>query len=184
MYSTNNEGKSIVAEIFIRTLKSKIYKYMTSISKNVCIDKLDHIVNEYNNTYHTTIKMKPIDVKDNTYINTDKDTKDKDPKFKVGDRVRISKYKNIFAKGYTPNWSEEIFVIKKVKNTVPWTYVITDLNGEEIMGTFYEKELQKTNQEEFRIEKVIKRKDNKMFVKWKGYDNLFNSWIDKKDLIK
>ena len=133
MYSTNNEGKSIVAEIFIRTLKSKIYKYMTSISKNVCIDKLDHIVNEYNNTYHTTIKMKPIDVKDNTYINTDKDTKDKDPKFKVGDRVRISKYKNIFAKGYTPNWSEEIFVIKKVKNTVPWTYVITDLNGGNIL---------------------------------------------------
>ena len=102
--------------------------------------------------------MKTIDVKDNIYINTDKETNDKDPKFKVGDRVRISKYKNIFAKGCTPNWSEEVFVIKKVKNTVPWTYVINDLNGEEIMGTFYEKELQKTNQEEFRIEKVIKRK--------------------------
>ena len=131
---------------------------MTSISKNVYINKLGYIVDEYNNTYHTTIKMKPIDVKDNTYINTGKETNDKDPKFKVGDRVRISKYKNIFAKGYTPNWSEEVFVIKKVKNTVPWTYVINDLNGEEIMGTFYEKELQKTNQEEFRIEKVIKRK--------------------------
>ena len=130
---------------------------MTSISKNVYIDKLDERVNEYNNTYHTTIKMKPTDVKDNTYINTDKDANDKDPKFKVGDRVRISKYKNIFAKGYTPSWSEEVFVIKKVKNTVSWTYVINDLNGEEIMGTFYEKELQKTSQEEFRIEKVIKR---------------------------
>ena len=113
------------------------------------IDKLDDIVDEYNNTYHTTIKMKPIDVKDNTYINTDKKTNDLDPKLH---RVRISKYKNIFAKGYTPNWSEEVFVIKKVKNTVPWTYVINDLNDEEIMGTFYEKELQKTNQEEFRIE--------------------------------
>ena len=158
MYSTHNEGKSVVAERFIRTLKSKIYKYMTSISKNVYIDKLDDIVNEYNKTYHTTIKMKPIDVKDNTYINIDKETNDKDPKFKVGDRVRISKYKKIFAKDYTPNWSEEVFVIKKVKNTVPWTYVINDLKGEEIMGTFYEKELQNTNQEEFRIEKVIKKR--------------------------
>ena len=146
LYSTNNEGKSAVAERFIRALKSKIYKYMTSISKNVYIDKLDDIVNEYNNTYHTTIKMKPIDVKNSTYINTDKEINDKDPRFKVDDRVRISKYKNIFAKGYTPNWSEDIFVIKRVKNTVPWTYVINDLNGEEIMGTFYEKELQKTNQ--------------------------------------
>ena len=91
---------------------------MTSISKNVYIDKLDDMVNEYSNTYHTTIKMKPIDVEDNTYINTDKETDDKNPKFKVGDHVRISKYKNIFAKDYTPNWSEEIFVIKKVKNTV------------------------------------------------------------------
>ena len=98
-YSTHNEGKSVVAERFIRALKSKIYKYMTSISKNVHIDKLDDIVDEYNNTYHTTIKMKPIDVKDNTYINTSKEINNKDPKFKVGDYVRISKYKNIFAKG-------------------------------------------------------------------------------------
>ena len=102
MYSTHNEGKSVVVERFIRTLKGKIYKYMTSISKNVYIDKLDNIVDEYNNTY-TTIKMKPIDVKDNTYINTDKEFNNKDPKFKVGDYVRISKYKNIFAKGYMPN---------------------------------------------------------------------------------
>ena len=118
MYSTHNERKSVVAERFIRTLKSKIYMRVTSISENVYIDKLDDIVNEHNNAYYTTIKMKPIDVKDNTYINTNKETNDKDPKFKVGDRVRISKYKNIFAKGYTPNWSEKVFVIKKVKNTV------------------------------------------------------------------
>ena len=121
------------------------------------IDKLDDIVNEYNNTYHRTIKMNPIDVKDNTYINIGKEVNDKDPKFKVGDHVRISKHKKIFAKGYTPNWSEEVFVIKEIKNTVPWTYVINDLNGEEIIGTFYEKESQKTNQEEFKIEKVIKK---------------------------
>ena len=108
----------------------------------------------------------------------------KDPKFKVGDHVRISIYKNIFAKGYAPNCSEEIFVAKKVKNTVPWTYVLNDLNGEEIVGSFYEKGLQKTNQKEFRIEKVIKRKGNKLYVKWKGYNNSFNSWIDKKDHIK
>ena len=107
----------------------------------------------------------------------------KDPKFKVDDHVRISKYKNIFAKGYTANWSEEVFVIKRDKNIVPWTYVINDLNGEEIIGTFYEKELQKTNQKEFRIEKVIKRKGDKLYVKWKGYDSSLNSWIDKNDLV-
>ena len=129
------------------------------------IDKIDDIVDEYNNTYHTTIKIKPIDVKDNAYITTNKEFNDKGPKFKVGDHVRISKYKNIFSKGYTPNCSEEVFVIKKVKNTVPWTYVIKDLNDEEITGTFYEKELQKTYQEEFRIEKVIKRKGDKIYVK-------------------
>ena len=109
--------------------------------------------------------MKPADVKDNTYINADKEINNKDPKFKVGDHVRISKYKNIFAKGYMPHRSEEAFVIKKVKNTVPWTYVINDLNDEEITGTFYEKELQKTTQEEFRIEKVIRRKGDKLYVK-------------------
>ena len=103
MYSTHNEGKSVVVERFIRTLKGKIYKYMTSISNNVYIDILDDIVDEYSNTYHTAIKMKPIDVKDNTYINADKEINNKDPKFKVSDHVRISKYKNIFAKGYMPN---------------------------------------------------------------------------------
>ena len=111
MYSTHNEGRSVAAERFIRRLKNKIYKNMTSKSKNLYIDKLDYIVNKYNNTYHKTIKMKPIDVKDNTYINTNKKINEKDPKFKVGDHVRISKYKNIFANGYTPNWSEEVFVI-------------------------------------------------------------------------
>ena len=127
-------------------------------SKNVYIDKLDDIVNEYNNTYHRKIKMKPVDVKDNTYIDSmelhsKKEVNDKDPKFKVGDCIRISKCKNIFAKGYTPNWSEEISVVSKIKNTVPWTCIINDLNGEEIIGTFYEKELQKINQQEFSIEK-------------------------------
>ena len=148
---------------------------MTAISKNVCIDKLDDIFKECKNTYYTSIKMKPVDVKDNTYIDFKKEINNKDPKFKVGYHVRISKYENIFANGYMPNWSEEIFVIKKIKNTVPWTYVISDLNGEEIIGTFYEQELQATRQNEFRIEKVIKRKGDKLYVKWKGCDNSFNS---------
>ena len=147
------------------------------------IDKLDDIVGEYNNTYHTTIKMKPVDVKENTYIDSKKEINDKDPKSKVGDHVRISKCKNIFAKGYTPNWSEEVFVISKIKNAVPWTYVINNLNGEEISERFYQKELQKTNQKEFRIEKVIKRKGDKLNVKWKGYDNSFNRWINKKNFV-
>ena len=156
---------------------------MTSISKNVYIDKLDDIVKKYSNTYHTSIKMKPVDIKDNTYIGFKKEVNDKNPKFKVGDRVRISEYKNIFAKGYIRNWSEEIFVIKKIKNTVQSTYILNDLNDEEIIGTFYENKLQKTDQKEFRIEKVLKKKGDKLYVKWKGYDNSFNTWIDKKDIV-
>ena len=118
MYSKHNEGKSVVAERLIRTMKNKIYKCMTSISKIVYIDKLDDIVNEYNNTYHRTTKMEPIDVKNNKYIDFGNEVSYKDPKFKVGDHVRISKYKNIFAKGYTPNWSGQNFEIKGIKNTV------------------------------------------------------------------
>ena len=106
---------------------------MTSVSKNIYIDKLDDIVDKYNNTYHSRIKVKPVDVKINTYIGSSKEIDDKNPKFKIGDIVRISKYKNIFSKGYIPNCSEEVFVIKKVKNTVPRRYVINDLNGEEIV---------------------------------------------------
>ena len=156
---------------------------MTSISKNVYIDKSDDLVNKYKNTYYRTIKMKPVDVKSSTYFDFNKENNKEGPKFKVSDHVRISKYKNIFVKGFVLNWFEEIFVIKKVKKTVPWTYVISDFNGEEIVGTVYEKELQKTNQKEFRVENVIKRKGNKLYVKWKGYDSSFNSWIDKKDSI-
>ena len=183
MYSIHNEGKSVVAERFIRTLKNRTYKYITAISENVYIYKLDDIVYEYNNIYHRTIKMKPVDVNDNTYIDFDKEVNNKDPKFKVGDYVRIPKYKNFFAKGCMPNWSEEVFIISKIKNTVPLTYIINDLNSEEIIRSFYEKEFQKTNQKEFKIEKVLKRKVDKLYVKWKGYDNSFNSWIDEKDLV-
>ena len=109
---------------------------MTLVTKNVYINKLDDIVGEYNNTYHRSIKLKPVDFEDNTYIYFKKEVNDKDPKFKVGDHIRISKYKNIFAKGYMPNWFEEVFVVSKIKNKVPWTYVINDLNSEEIIGAF------------------------------------------------
>ena len=127
--------------------------------------------------------MKPVDVKSNTYIDSSKEINDKNPKINIGDNVIILKYKKVFAKDFTPNWSEEFFVIKIVKNTVPWTYVINDLNGEEIFGTFCKNELQKTNQNEFRNEKVIMRKGDKLYVKWKGYNNSFNSWRDKKDTV-
>ena len=182
LYSTYNEENSVVAEIFIRTRKNKIFKHITAVSKNVYFDVLDDIVNKYNNTVHRTIKMKPIDVTSDSYAEYNEDFNKKDPKFKVGDHVRISKYKNIFAKGYTKNWSEEVFIISKIENTVSWTYVISDLNGEPIARSFYEKELQETSQQVFRIEKVLKRKGDKLYVKWKGYDNSFNIWIDKKDL--
>ena len=155
-----------------------IYKHMTAISKNVYFDVLNDIVDEYKNTYHRTIKMKPIDVKSDSFAEYNEESNEKESKFKAGDHVRISKYKNIFAKEYAPKWSEEIFVVKKIKNTVPWTYVISDLNGEKIAGSFYEKEFKKTNQKEFRIEKIIKRKGNKLYVKWKRYNNSFNSWVD------
>ena len=143
MYSTYNERKSVVAERFIRTLKNKLYKHMTATGKNVYYGVLDDVVNKYNNTKHSTIKMKPIGVGDNNkrvYID---EHNEKGSRFKVDDRVRISRYKNIFAKGYTPNWSKEIFIVDKINDTVPYMYNLKDLNDEEIIGSFYDRELQK-----------------------------------------
>ena len=147
----------------MRTLKNKIYKHMTTVSKNVYYDILDNIVDKYNNTYHKTIKVKPINVKDDSFAEYNEKSNEKDLKFKAGVRVRISKFKNEVANRYTPNWSEEIFGVKKNKKYCALNYTISDLNGEEIMGSFYEKELQKTNQKEFRLEKVIKGKGNKLY---------------------
>ena len=143
MYSTYNEGKSVVAERYIRTLKNKLYKHMTATGKKVYY-VLDDVVNKCNNTKHSTIKMKPIDIGDNNkrvYID---EHNEKDSRFKVGDRVRISKFKDIFAKGYAPNWSSEIFIVDKINDTVSYTYNLKDLNDEEIIGSFYDKELQNT----------------------------------------
>ena len=144
MYSVHNEGESVIAERFIRILKIKIYKYMTTISKNVYIDKLDDIVNKRNNKYHAAIKMKPVDIKSSTYINSRKEINDEYLKFKIDDIDRILKYKNISAKGYVPSQSEEVIFIKNVRTTVPQTYVISDFKGEEIAGMFFEKKTAKS----------------------------------------
>ena len=131
MYSTFNEGKSVVAERFIKTLKNKVFKYMTTISKNVYIYVLNDIINRYNNTVHKTIKIKPIAASNDVECN--EDSNKKNPKFKIGDRVKISKYKNKFAKGYVSNWSEDVFIVNEIKNTVPLTYTISNLNGVKVI---------------------------------------------------
>ena len=126
---------------------------MISISKIVYIDKLEDIVNKYSNTYHSTIKVKPVDVKLNTYINSSREINDEDPSFKIGDIVRILKYKNIFEKFCVPNWSEEVFMIKKVKNTLPWTYVISDTKGEEFLQRFTKKKCKKQIRKSLELKK-------------------------------
>ena len=143
MYSTHNEGKSVAAERFIKTLKNKIYKYVTSISKNVYIDKSDHIVNKYNNTCHRTIKMKPVDVRPSTYIKSSKEINYQDPKSKISDIVRISKYENILAKGYVPNWSEEVFVIKKLKTLFRGHMLLVILKVKKVLESFTKKNSKK-----------------------------------------
>ena len=144
MYWTYNEGKSVAAERFIRTLKNTLDKHMTATSKNVYCDVLDDVVNKYVNTKHNTFKMKPIDVKNNNKRVKIDEHNEKDSRFKVGDRVRISKFKNVFAKRDTPNWSTKIFIVDKINDTGPYTYNLKDLNDEEIIGSFYDRELQKT----------------------------------------
>ena len=191
LYSTENEEKSSVVERLIRTMKEKMWKYFTANSTNVYIDVLPDLVKEYNNTRHSSIKMTPVKAskKENELmvwrnLYPDRlEIRDINPKFSVGDKVRISKKKKTFEKGYTTRWTEEIFTIAEVQHTQPPTYKIADLNGEEIKGTFYEPELQKTSQEIFRIEKVIKRGKKKSLVKWKGYSDDFNSWVDNKDIV-
>ena len=188
LYSTENEEKSSVVERWIRTMKEKMWKYFTANSTNVYINVLSDLVKEYNNTRHSSIKMTPVKAskKENELmvwrnLHPDRlEIRGINPKFSVGDKVRISKKKKTFEKGYTTRWTEEIFTIAEVQRTQPPTYKITDLNGEEIKGTFYEPELQK---ELFRIEKVIKRGKKKSLVKWKGYSDDFNSWVDNKDIV-
>ena len=191
LYSTENEEKSSVVERWIRTMKEKMWKYFTTNSTNVYINVLPDLVREYNNTRHSSIKMTPVEASEKknefkvwkTLYPNRLDILNINPKFSVGDKVRISKKKELFEKGYTTRWTEEIFTITKIKRTSPITYKIADLNGEEIDGTFYEPELQKTSQQLFRIEKVIEKGKNKSLVKWNGYSNDFNSWVDNKDIV-
>ena len=206
IYSTENEEKSSVVERWNRTIKRIMWKYFTANNTSEYIKVLPDIIHKYNNTYHRSIKCSPTIAREpssyqhvfNSLFDSDEKRSTssssssassivKPPKFKVGDRVRIVKKKNIFEKGFTPNWTEELFTISAVKRTQPVTYTLADTKGESIQGTFYEQELQKTKQEIYRIEKVVKkRKRNdgtqEVYVKWKGYNNNFNSWIPIEDL--
>ena len=191
LYSTENEEKSCVVERWNRTMKDKMYKYFSANSTRKYIDVLDEMVNNYNSTRHSSIKMTPVaasDIKNESVVwknlNGGKPVYDIDFKFKVGDKVRITKKKGLFEKGYTPRWTEEVFTVSQIQYTNPPTYKITDNNDEEIQVTFYEKELQKTSQQIFRIEKVIRKRGNKSLVKWLGYPDSLNSWVDNQDLVR
>ena len=186
LYSTENE-----VERWIRTMKEKMWKYVSANSTNVYISALPDLVREYNNTRHSSIKIAPVNVskKENElrvlrnlypdHLKID----DIKPEFSIWDKVRISEKKKTFEKGYTTRWTEKIFTIVKVKHLSPVTYRIADVKGEEITGTFFEPELQKTSQQLFRIEKVIKRGKKKYLVKWKGFSDDFNYWVDNKYMV-
>ena len=190
-YSTENEEKSSVVERWNRTMKEKMFKYFTANNTNKYIDVLDDFVERYKNTRHSSIKMSPVEAskKENevrVYRNLYQEFERRSihAKFKTGDKVRILKKKGLFEKGFTPNWTEEVFTVSKIQRTNPVTYKITDYNDEEVQGTFYEQVLQKTSQEIYRIEKVVKKGKAKLLVKWKSYPESFNSWADNKDLNK
>jgi len=195
-YSTYGEHKSAVVERFNRTLKTNMWKRFTAENTRNWINMLDKLMTDYNNKYHSTIKMTPVEAskkeneEDVTNNNLDKYkiNKNKKPIFKAGDKVRISRTKGIFEQGYLPNWSEEIYTVVEVKNTNPYTYIINDMNGELIAGSFYTEELQKTEQEVFRIEKIIRKKKingvEHGFVKWIGYNKDFNTWEPMTEIKK
>ena len=195
-YSTFGEHKSAVVERFNRTLKEMMWKRFTAENTRKWIDMSDKLLHEYNNRLHSTIGMTPVkaSLKENemtvlqNIINKIKVASRTKAKFKVGDKVRMSRTKALFEKGYLPNWSEEIYIIEKVQKTNPVTYKIKDLLGEVIEGSFYSEELQKTSQELYRVEKIIRKKKidgvEHAFVKWSGYSDKYNQWIPLSDLDK
>ena len=191
LYSTENEEKSSIVERWIRTMKDKIWKYFTDSRTQRYLDVLPDLLEDYNNTVHSSTEFTPVEVSKkknelavwrNLYPDRHKISR-LTPKFSVGDEVRISKKKKVFEKGYTSRWTEEIFTIKEIRDTNPITYILEDLQGEEIKGTFYEPELQKSKQQIYRIEKVIEEENGRSLVKWKGYSDKFNSWVNNEDLI-
>ena len=192
LYSTENEEKSSVCEKWNRTIKTKMWKQFTVQGNTQYLNILPKILKQYNNTKHSSIKMTPVEASkkknENTvYFNLYGDLKQlsSKSKFKVGDKVRIRKYKRkVFDKGYTPNWTEQIFLSNKIQSTNPITYRLKDFNNEEIRGSFYEPELLLAKQDVFRIEKVIRRdyKKKQALVKWLGYSDDFNSWIPPSNL--
>lgn len=188
-YSTYSGLKASIVERFNRTLKNKMWKQFSMQGTYKWIDITPELVNEYNNTIHRTIKMKPIDVSDkneksllNTVYNNVKIFRK--GKFRLGDRVRVSKQRHIFEKGYTPNWTTEIFQIRKVQITNPVTYLLNDYQKNPIKGGFYEAELQKVvYPDTYLIEKVLQKKGNQLYVKWLGFDTTHNSWISETDQL-
>lgn len=188
LYSTFTTKKAAICERFNRTLKNKMWKKFSYQGSFKWVHILQSLIDEYNSTVHRTIKMKPNDVKysdEHILLNTayrmnvqPKHSITK-TKFKLGDFVRISKYKHVFSKGYTPNWTTEIFKIRKVQQTNPTTYLLIDSNGENIEGSFYTEELLSVSDPEiYLVERIIRRKGKKVFVKWLGLDSSRNSWID------
>jgi hypothetical protein len=193
LINSENEQKSCVIERWNLYMKNRMFKYFTANNTRRYVDVLSDMVSQYNNTKHSAIKMTPVQASNpenlyRTYMNLYGDivhdnSPNPKPEFSVGDKIRITVKKDVFRKGYLPRWTEELFPVSAIQYTDQITYKIKDLNGEEIKGTFYEQEMQKSTQDTFRIERVLKTKGNKLLVKWMGYSDDFNSWIDKKDVM-
>lgn len=191
-YSTYTKMKASIVERLNRTFLNKLWRQFNLQGSHEWMSQLQSIIDNYNSSVHRTIKMRPIDVneknqrnllrtayKQNNILNLNEETK-----FKVNDYVRISKFKTLFEKGYTPSWTTEIFRVTKIQPTNPTTYSLSDLNDKQIKGSFYEQELQRTQKHEiYLIEKTLKRKGNKILVKWLGFDESHNSWINKEDFV-
>jgi Integrase core domain len=191
-YSSYSTMKAFICERFNRTLKNLMWKQFSLNGNYKWLELLPILINKYNSTVHRTINLKPDEVNskniEKKLLNTVyklNPVEMKPPKFKINDRVRISKSKSVFAKGYTQNWSNEIFKIVKVQNTTPHTYLLKDYLDQPVLGGFYEQELQKTKVDEiYLIEKVIKKSGNKMFVKFLGFDKTHNAWVNKNEIMK
>ncbi|QKS69576.1 putative integrase [Drosophila-associated adintovirus 2] len=189
-YHTYTHLKASICERFNRTLKNLMWKMFSYQGNYRWVHKLHQLINKYNNAYHRTIKMKPSEVcrqNEKFILQSVYNQLKIFPKHKyfVGDFVRVSKYKGVFAKGYEPNWTTEIFKIIKIKSTYPVTYLLRDYKNEIIKGSFYEEELQRVkNKNAYLVEKIINTKKNKVFVKWLGFDDSHNSWIDIKNLLQ